>query len=152
MLERSEKHVRELVGEQSALRQVATLVARESTPDQLFAAVAEQVARVFAVPHVRMVRYEPEGSVVVGGFSEGDREPFPIGSRWPPDSPGVTATVRQTGRPARVEDYAELTGEIATVVRAAGVRSTVASPIVVERRSWGAMVVLAAGRASPRRH
>ena len=152
VLERSEKHVRELVGEQSALRQVATLVARESTPDQLFAAVAEQVARVFAVPHVRMVRFEPEGSVVVGGFSEGDREPFPIGSRWPPDSPGVTATVRQTGRPARVEDYAELTGEIATVVRAAGVRSTVASPIVVERRLWGAMVVLAAGRASPRRH
>ena len=142
VLERSEKHVRELVTEQSALRQVATLVARESPPDQLFAAVAEQVARVFAVPHVRMVRFEPEGSVVVGGFSEGDREPFPIGSRWPPDSPGVTATVRQTGRPARVEDYAELTGEIATVVRAAGVRSTVASPIVVERRLWGAMVVL----------
>jgi hypothetical protein len=88
------------------LRQVATLVARESSPDQLFAVVAEQVARVFDVPHVRLVRYEPDGSVVVGGFSEGDDEPFPIGSRWPLDSPGVTATVRQTGRPARVEDYA----------------------------------------------
>jgi hypothetical protein len=101
VLERSEKHVRELVTEQSALRQVATLVARESAPDQLFAAVAEQVARVFAVPLVRLVRFEPGGSVVVGGFSEGDREPFPTGSRWPLDSPGVTATVRQTGRPPR---------------------------------------------------
>ena len=141
VLERTERHVRELVTEQSALRQVATLVARESAPDQLFAAVAEQVARIFAVPHVRLVRYEPESSVVVGGFSEGDRELFPIGSRWPLDSPGVIATVRQTGRPARVEDYAHLTGEIAAVVRAAGVRSTVASPIVVERRLWGAMVV-----------
>ena len=88
------------------MRQVATLVARESSPDQLFAVVAEQVARIFDVPHVRLVRYEPDGSVVVGGFSEGDDEPFPIGSRWPLDSPGVTATVRQTGRPARVEDYA----------------------------------------------
>ena len=144
VLERAEKHVRELVTEQAALRQVATLVARESPPDQLFAAVAEQVARVFDVPHVRVVRYEPEGSVVVAGFSEGPRldEPFPIGSRWPLDSPGVTATVRQTGRPARVEDYADLTGEIAAVVRRAGMRSTVASPIVVERRLWGAMVVL----------
>jgi signal transduction histidine kinase/putative methionine-R-sulfoxide reductase with GAF domain len=142
VLERAEKHVRELVTEQAALRQVATLVARESSPDQLFAAVAEQVARVLAVPHVRVVRYEPEGSVVVGGFSEGDHEPFPIGSRWPLGSPGVTATVRQTGRPARVEDYAHLTGEIAAVVRGAGMRSTVASPIVVERRLWGAMVVL----------
>ena len=141
MLERAEKHVRELVTEQSALRQVATLVARESPPDQLFAAVAEQVARVFAVPHVRLVRYEPEGSVVVGGFSEGDREPFPIGSRWPLDSTGVIATVRQTGRPARIEDYAHMTGEIAAVFRGAGVRSAVASPIVVEGRLWGAMVI-----------
>jgi GAF domain-containing protein len=142
VLDRAEKHVRELVTEQAALRQVATLVARDSSPDQLFAAVAEQVARVFAVPHVRLVRYEPDGSVVVGGSSESDREPFPIGSRWPMDSPGVIATVRQTGRPARVEDYAHMTGEIAAVVRATGMRSTVASPIVVERRLWGAMVVL----------
>jgi hypothetical protein len=29
------------------------------------------------VPHVRLVRYEPDGSVVVGGFSDGDDEPFP---------------------------------------------------------------------------
>jgi GAF domain-containing protein len=141
VLDRAEKHVRELVAEQSALRQVATLVARESAPDQLFGAVAEQVARVFAVPHVRLVRYEPEGSVVVGGFSEGDRELFPIGSRWPLDTPGVMATVRQTGRPARVEDYAHVTGEAAALARAAGLRSAVASPIVVERRLWGAMVV-----------
>src|SRR3954451_19647327 len=109
ILERAEEHVRELATEQAALRRVATLVARESSPDQLFAAVAEQVARVFDVPHVRLVRYEPDGSVVVGGFSGGDRGPFPIGSRWPLDSPGVTATVRQTGHPARVEDYAHMT-------------------------------------------
>jgi signal transduction histidine kinase len=144
VLERSEKHVRELVTEQAALRQVATLVARESSPDQLFATVTEQVARVFDVPHVRLVRYEPEGSVVVGGSSEEGAldKPFPIGSRWALDSPGVIATVRQTGRPARVEDYADMSGEIAAVVRGAGMRSAVASPIVVERRLWGAMVLL----------
>jgi signal transduction histidine kinase len=141
-LERSERHVRELAIEQSALRQVATLVARESAPDQLFAAVAGRVARIFDVPYVRLVRYEPDGSVVVGGSSEGDHKPFPIGSHWPLDSPGVAATVRKTGRPARVEDYADMTGEIAAVVRGAGMHSAVASPIVVERRLWGAMVVL----------
>jgi GAF domain-containing protein len=132
----------ELATEQAALRQVATLVAGESSPDQLFAVVAEQVARVFDVPLVRLVRYEPDCSVIVGGFSEGDHEPFPIGSRWPLDSPGVIATIRQTGRPARVEDYALVTGEIAAVVRGAGMRSAVATPIVVEGRVWGAMVVL----------
>jgi signal transduction histidine kinase/uncharacterized protein YoaH (UPF0181 family) len=145
-LDRAERQVRELVTEQAALRQVATLVARESSPDQLFAAVTQQVARIFDVPHVRLVRYEPDSSVVIAGFSEGDPEPFPIGSRWPLESPGVIATVRQTGRPARVEDYTHVTGEIAAVVRGAGMCSAVASPIGVERRLWGAMVVL-----SPRR-
>ena len=141
VLERAETHLRELVTEQSALRHVATLVARESAPDQLFAAVAEQVARVFAIPLVRLVRFEPEGSVVVGGFSEGDHEFFPIGSRWPLFSTGAIATVRQTGRPARAENYAHLSGDFAAVFRGAGVRSAVASPIVVEGRLWGAMVV-----------
>src|SRR3954454_13106068 len=141
-VERAEGRARELATEQAALRQVATLVARESSPDQLFAVVAEQVARVFDVPLVRLVRNEPDASVVVGGFSEGDHEPFPIGSRWPLDSPGVIATVGQTGRPARVEDYAHVTGEVAAAVRGAGMRSAVATPIVVEGGLWGAMVVL----------
>ena len=123
-LERAEERARELATEQAALRRVATLVARESSPDRLFAVVAEQVARIFDVPHVRLARYDPDGSVVVGGFSEGDHEPFPIGSRLPLDSPGVVATVRQTGRPSRDDD------------------GHVACPIVVERRLWGAMVVL----------
>jgi signal transduction histidine kinase len=144
--ERAEGRARELAIEQAALRQVATLVARGSSPDQLFAVVAEQVSRIFDVPHVRLVRYEPDGSVVVAGFSEGDDEPFPVGSRWSLDIPGVAATVRQTGRPARVEDYSDMSGEIAAVVRGAGMRSAVASPIVVERRLWGAIGVL-----SPRR-
>ena len=140
--ERAEERARELASEQAALRQVATLVAREASPDQLFAVVAEQVARIFDVPHVRLIRYDPDGSLVVGGFSEGEDKPFPIGSRWPLDSPGVTATVRQTGRPARIEDYAHVTGGIADVVRGAGLRSAVASPIVVEKRLWGAMILL----------
>jgi signal transduction histidine kinase len=141
-LERAEERARELATEQAALRQVATLVARESSPDQLFAVVAEQVAQIFDVPHVRLVRYEPDGSVVVGGYSEGDHQPFPIGSRWPLNSPGVIDTVRQNGRPARVEDYENVTGEIGAAARGAGMRSAVASPIVVESRLWGAMVVL----------
>jgi hypothetical protein len=71
-LERAEERARELTTEQAALRRVATLVARESSPEKLFAVVAEQVARVFDVPLVRLVRYEPDSSEVVGGFSEGD--------------------------------------------------------------------------------
>src|SRR3954469_19763587 len=65
---RAENHLRELAAEQAALRQVATLVAYESSPERLVAAVVEQVARVFDVPLVRLIRYEPTAAVVVGGF------------------------------------------------------------------------------------
>jgi signal transduction histidine kinase len=140
-LERAEGRARELAIEQAALRQVTMLVARGSSPERLFAVATEQVARLFDVPHVRLVRYEPDGAVVVGGFTESDHGPLPIGSRWPQDSAGVIAAVRQTGRAARVDDYAHVSGEIAAVARRAGIRSAVASPIVVERRLWGAMVV-----------
>ena len=119
-LERAERRARELAIEQAALRQVTTLVARESSPERLFAVATEQVARVFDVPHVRLVRYEPDGSVVVGGFSERDHGPFPIGSRLPLDSTGAIAAVRQTGRAARVDDYGHDPGRLprSPVVRA----------------------------------
>ena len=144
----AESHLRELAEEQAALRRVATLVAYEASSDRLVAVVAEQVARVFDVPLVRLIRYEPNGSVVIGGFSESDDEPFSIGSRWPLDTPGLVTTIRQTGRAARVEDYAQTPGDGAAVVRAAGMRSAVGSPIVVEGGVWGAIVLLSPRRAS----
>jgi PAS domain S-box-containing protein len=144
----AESHLRELVEEQAALRQVATLVAYESSPDRLVAVVAEQVARVFDVPLVRLIRYEPTAAVVVGGFSESDDEPFPIGSRRQLDTPGLLATIRQTSRAARVEDYAQRPGDSAGAIRAAGMRCAVGSPIVVGGRVWGAMVLLSPRRGS----
>src|SRR3954451_10092442 len=147
-LERPEKLARELATDQAALRQVATLVAHESSPDRLVATIVEQVARVFGVPLVRLIRYEPNSSVVVGAFSESDDDPLPIGSRWQLDTPGLLATIRHTGRAARVEDYAQAPGDGAGAVRAAGMRSAVGSPIVVGGRVWGAIVLLSPRRAS----
>jgi PAS domain S-box-containing protein len=141
-------HLRELAEEQAALRQVATLVAYESSPDRLVAAVVDHVARVFDVPLVRLIRYEPTAAIVVGGFSESDDEPFPIGSRWQLDTPGLLATIRHTGHPTRVEDYAQAPGDDAGAVRAAGMRCAVGSPIVVAGRVWGAIVVLSPRSAS----
>ncbi len=137
----TEERVRELAVEQSALRKVATLVASEATPDELFALVAEQVAEVFDVPYVGLVRYEPDGSVVVGDFSEAPHDALRQGTRWPLNTTGAIDAVRQTGSPVRV-DYEKVTGNVGVVARRAGMRSAVASPIVVERRLWGAMVLL----------
>ena len=144
----AESRLRELADEQAALRQIATLVAYESSPERLVAVVVEQVARVFEVPLVTLIRYEPTAALVVGGFSEGDDKPFPIGSRWPLDPPGLLATIRHTGRAARVEDYAQAPGDSARAARAAGMRSAVGSPIVVAGRVWGAIVLLSPRSAS----
>jgi signal transduction histidine kinase len=145
-LERAEKRARELATEQAALRQVATLVARESPPGRLFAVLAEQGARIFGVPLVTLVRFEPDAPVVLGSFDEGREDSFPVGSRWPLDTEGVIAAVRQSGRPARVEAGAGKRTEPRAVLRLSGMRSAIASPILVEGRVWGAMVI-----ASPRR-
>jgi PAS domain S-box-containing protein len=139
----AESHLRELAEEQAALRRVATLVARESSPQQLLAVVAEQVARIIKVPLVRLVRYESDGSAaeLIGGWGE-SVDPLGIGARWPLDGPGVLAAVWQGGRAARFDDYEDVPGTAAAVVRQAGMRSAVACPIAVEGRLWGAMAVL----------
>src|SRR5262249_45921342 len=70
----AEAHARralELADEQAALRRVATLVAAGVAPDQLFSAVSDEVARLFAADGAGVGRFEPDGSgVVVVGRSE----------------------------------------------------------------------------------
>jgi PAS domain S-box-containing protein len=146
----AERHLRELVGEQAALRRVATLVARESSPQRLFALVAEEVARIIDVPLVRLARYESDGSAaeLVGVWGE-SVDPLALGTRWQLDGPGVLASVWRSGLPARLDDYTDLPGEAAAVVRLAGMRSAVACPITVEGRLWGAIVVLSPLREPP---
>jgi PAS domain S-box-containing protein len=143
----AETHLRELADEQAALRRVATLVARESSPQRLFALVAEQVARIIDVPLVRLVRYDSDGSAaeLIGGWGE-SVDPLALGTRWQLDGPGVLASVWRSRLPARLDDYTDVPGQAALVVRQAGMRSAVASPITVEGRLWGAIAVL-----SPRR-
>jgi hypothetical protein len=44
---------------------VATLVARESSPSEVSAAVAREVAGLLGVENVRMARYEADATVTV---------------------------------------------------------------------------------------
>ncbi len=49
----------QLAEEQAALRRVATLVARATPPEEVFAAVAEEVGQLLRVDLATMGRYEP---------------------------------------------------------------------------------------------
>jgi signal transduction histidine kinase len=135
--------LRRLADEQAALRRVATLVARGATPQKVFAAVAEEAGKLLNSPLVNMVRFEPDDTATVIGGS--GAAPFPLGSNWPLDGPTVLGLIKKTDRAARVDDYSKLRGTVAERVREAGINSAVGVPIVVDRRTWGAMVAVAPG-------
>jgi PAS domain S-box-containing protein len=130
-----------LAVEQAALRRVATLVARESPPAEVFAAVAEELGRLFDVAATRLVRYEQEDRATVVASWGRLANVLPVGTRLPLGGMNVISLVARTGRPARIDDYAEATGRIAEYGRELHARGAVGVPIVVTGRLWGAMVV-----------
>jgi signal transduction histidine kinase len=118
-------------------------VAEGVRPQDLFAVVAEEVARVVEVPLVSVVRYEPDGSATECASFSLEGELFPVGRRWSLEGTNVLQRVRAISGPVRIDDHSNLRGEIAEVVRGRGISSTVGVPIVVAGRLWGAMVVSA---------
>jgi PAS domain S-box-containing protein len=126
--------LRRLVDEHAALRRVATLVAEQASPTEVFAAVADEVCRILDAPLIEMSRYEPDGTITVIGAA--GEHPFRTGTRWPLDGPTVSKLVLQTGRPAKV-DYEGLPGTIAEAARRGGLRTGLGVPIVVDGAIWG---------------
>jgi signal transduction histidine kinase len=135
----AQAQVRRLADEQAALRRVATLAARGTSPNELFAAVVEEVVRVFPVGVLAMARYESDGTMMVVAASDGVRDRFPVGSRWPLGGKNVSTAVFETGSPARIDSYADAEGRLAVAIREQGLHSSVGTPIVVEGRLWGVM-------------
>jgi PAS domain S-box-containing protein len=131
----------ELGEEQAALRRVATLVARGAPPDEVFAAVAREIARVLNLPLVEMCRYEPDETATV--IAATGRHPFQTGTNWPLDGDSLTGMVWRTGKPARIDDYTTVAGTIGEAARRERVHAGVGAPVVVDGRLWG--VVSAGG-------
>ena len=138
-----------LAEEQAALRRVATLVARGAAPEEVFAAVAEEVGRLFTVDRASMCRYEPGGAIAFVASWGRASEHFPVGSRWILGEHELGRLVLESGRPARIDNIADYTtGPLAVPVREAGVRSAVGTPVIVEGRLWG-LVAAGSRREQP---
>jgi signal transduction histidine kinase len=138
-----------LAKEQAALRRVATLVARGEPPRKVFAAVAEEVGRLLPADLTLIGRFE--GDVVSGmaGWSSSG-EPVPLAERVSLGGRNVTEMIFTTGRPARMDSYADSSGAVAADALGRGISSSVGAPINVEGRVWGAMVAASTqGRRLP---
>jgi signal transduction histidine kinase len=139
-LETSRDELRLLAEEQAALRRVATLVARRVTPAELFDAVVAEVHRLLEANHMRLLRYEPDGTATAVAGRAAPGVDIVNGERLTLEGRNVTSMVLRTGRPARIDTYDGAPGSIAAQLREQGIRCSVGAPILVEGRLWGVMI------------
>jgi GAF domain-containing protein len=134
--------------EQAALRRVATLVARAAPPEEVLAAIAEEAGRLLANDIAFLTRYAPDGTeIVLGAWASTGTPPVAVGVRMPLGGQNVSTLVFQTGRSARIDNYADATGPLGDLRREVGVRASVGVPISVAGELWGVMMV--ASRSEP---
>jgi signal transduction histidine kinase len=138
---RRQREAEALATQQEALRRVATLVARGVGPSEVFAVVAEEVARCLEVQDAVILRYEgDDAAIVVGAYAAPGFDHLRVGERLTLEGDNVVAMVSHTGRPARMDSYEKARGSLAARVRELGLRSRVGAAIVVGETLWGTAV------------
>jgi diguanylate cyclase (GGDEF)-like protein len=125
--------------EQAALRRVATAVASEAPPEEVFGLVARQVAAILDADCGFVVRFEGDGNGrIVGSWQRSGLAPPPQQVFELTDA-SATGRVHRTGGPARVDDLAA--PDVVPVPGFAGaLRASVAAPIRTGAGRWGAVV------------
>ena len=111
--------------------------------------MAEEAGELLGADLAALVRLESDDTVtVVAGLPPG---PYTAGERVTIDPIRASSWKRfaKTGRPARFETDDPTAEGMPDIVRRLGVRSAVASPIVVEGALWGAVVLGSFGKSFP---
>jgi signal transduction histidine kinase len=145
---RDEMHA--LADEQAALRRLAVAVAHDEPPAEVFRAIADEIGPLLGADDASVVRFEADGTtatVLAGTGCWANRPPSEL--RVDLEHAPAVGAVFRTGAAVRLDrrDYERVAGPVAEYLRRYGIRSAVASPIVVECRRWGAMV--ATTRSTP---
>jgi signal transduction histidine kinase len=130
-----------LVREHAALRRVATLVAREPDAHELFTAVTREAGELLGAQRTTLLRVDsPDRAAVIAGWSSGAAAPpVPAGHTAIIDGRGILGRMLRVAEPVRIEDFDEVGGEVAALMRRLGIRSAAAGPIVLGGRLWGAL-------------
>jgi signal transduction histidine kinase len=138
-LRASRDELHELAELQSALRRVATLVARAVEPSELFKAVAEEMSQHLGAKLTALWRYQPDGSAILVATNVDAAPRLPVGTRMTLEGENLLAVVLETGRPARQDSIEtdNASGSTVGLIREIGLRTAVGAPIVVDRRVWG---------------
>ena len=142
-LNASRDSLRQLARQQTALRRVAELVAREAEPAAVFNAVAEEMASCLDAYNATVIRHEGDFLVIeaLASFNQDLPNPPVVGQRLPLEGDHVAPMIVRTGRPARMDSHEHAAGETAALIRALGIQSMVGVPIVVGGQLWGSAAV-----------
>jgi signal transduction histidine kinase len=119
-------------------------VARGTASERVFRAVADEVDGLMGSDLSAIVRFEPDGTVAVMGAHGG---PHTVGARIEPDRDYVVAAVRRTGQATRFDTDDPAAAGMPECVRALGIRSGLASPIIVDGQLWGAITIATLDRS-----
>jgi signal transduction histidine kinase len=133
-----------LIREQTALRRVATLVAQGLPPEQVFAAVTEEVGLLLEADLAALSRLDDEESVTTVMIWTRGRGTSAVGRRWALGGENVATTVARTGRPARVAPYDVGVGPLGDLAPMDGPREGVGAPVIVLGDVWGVMAAFSA--------
>jgi len=134
------QEVGRLAGEQAALHRVATLVAEAAAPEDIFAAVAEELAKLSEASLAMVLRYETDDAATVLGWWSGAGAPARAGTRLTVSGEGIAIAVLRTGRPMRAAQFAGPPGSVADYLRSVGIRAAIGSPVIVDGRLWGVVI------------
>jgi GAF domain-containing protein len=135
--------IHRLIGEQAALRRVATLVARGAAQSKVFDAIVSETVQLLG-EETWLVRFEADGTATIvaqhGAAAGRDRIAHLV-----PSEGGILASVQRSGRPARIDGDVGRSGP--GLAQRGGVVASAAAPLIVEGTPWGALVLVS--RAAP---
>ncbi|MGE3140142.1 MAG: diguanylate cyclase [Thermoleophilia bacterium] len=142
-LRRSDEAHQRVATQQAALARVAAAVAAGEAPEDVFALVAREVAALLEVEAGGVARFDADGltATLLGAWTSVEALRLEPGTALPLTGESVTATVRRTGRPARIDDYAGLPAGAVGGGHAPR-RSSVAAPVRIGGRVWGTVGAL----------
>lgn len=130
---------RELAAEQAALRRLATAVAAENTPDEIYRLVSVDAADLLGADASGVLRFESTTDLtVLGAYSRRDTSTYGVGQRVPVRPGSDVERLAASGTPVLVAEHAP-----GSPVRRLGYRCTVIAPVHVGTRLWGLIAIAA---------
>ncbi|WP_238006773.1 GAF domain-containing protein [Dactylosporangium sp. AC04546] len=136
---------------QAALRRIATHVARGAATPEVLDTVATELGRLSGTDAAHIARFEDDGTATVVAAWGTPGIGLPVGTTLSLDGDSVSAAVYRTGRPARMDSYADARGSLAEHLQQQHVHSAIGAPIMIDSRVWGVVTATVTTERSPAR-